>query len=256
MRLMYANHITSRVLNQAFAVGDGIRITEVGTTGLTGKCSAWNMNTAAPLTAFGQTFHGNVWQFGQVFQSIAPYNQFVISVNGGGTINAGTVYVQSYKRTNVVEPYDFTASPVTEWDLTGLKKKSDSAIVLSAYDLTMSVSDPIVAEVSTDGVTFDTGATDYLLSYFHKSADAAVQTSSMQIGQTGGTSMGMCSLILGVPLLTRSAAISNDIRVQTDNAILNMTTREARQTEKTLRVKSGTGATINGGTGYAVRYKL
>ncbi|MHA1905162.1 MAG: hypothetical protein ACW977_14490, partial [Candidatus Thorarchaeota archaeon] len=118
MRLMYANHITSRVLNQAFAVGDGIRITEVGTTGLTGKCSAWNMNTAAPLTAFGQTFHGNVWQFGQVFQSIAPYNQFVISVNGGGTINAGTVYVQSYKRTNVVEPYDFTASPVTEWDLT------------------------------------------------------------------------------------------------------------------------------------------
>lgn len=252
VRVLVAGASSSAVSD--FSSG-GVSVVDTGTSGLYGNCMFWNTNTLAPVTVFFENLSGGFNHRTLMFKSALSYSQLYIDSNTGATLNSGTIYVQLYKRSNVVVKNDFGTTPLADWDITGLKKNSDGAIVFSAFDLTTSDTETISGRVSPDGVSFDSGASDYRLGFVSQSQNNATLSVAATVAQTGGAAQGLCSLFLGVPVKCRTLWMSYDNRVMATDALLSMGNRETRQTEKTLRIRVSAG-TINGGTGYAVKYKL
>lgn len=249
MRQFTANTTTSQVNEVSEAV-----ISFIGTSNLYGAAQIWNFNTLAPVTMFGQHFM-STWEIRSgVWKSTASINQMIFSTSGGSTINGGTIYVQLYTRSNTIVSQDFGAGSLSNWDITGLDSEA-TAIVLSSFDLTTSASVAITARVSVNGTTFDDGASDYLLGFVHATSDNALVDDKMTAAQFAGTSHGFCSLFLGLPVLASTLYHSNDMTLLGSGALLSMGNREARQVETGLRLFPDSG-TINGGTGYAVKYAL
>jgi len=244
---------TSSVVDQAAPTTAAL--THLGTSGMYGTAQVWNLNTAAPVTMFQEHFMSPWQSRAAVWKSVTPYDQIYIDA-GGKTINAGDIYVQLYERSNVVVVQDFTADPLTDWELPNLKKKFDNAIVLSAHDLTLSASEAMSSRISTDGVSFDSGASDYLNGFAFDTNDNAALINHAPLEQSSGTAQGLCSLILGLTAECRTLWQTNDMRVVVNNAALSMTNRETRQVEKALQISADGGETIDGGTGYAVKYAL
>lgn len=238
------------------AANGGIAVTDVGTSGLYGNLMLWNMNTLAPVTALFENLNGSYAHRTAMYKSAVAYSQIFIDTNVAATINAGTIYVQLYKRPNTVIVQDFTASPLTNWDITGLTKTSGSAIMFSAYDLTMSSTLLIQGRVSVDGIVFDATGADYRLGWVLDDSDNVALTDTTTMAQTAASTTGLCSLYLGMPLNCKTLFASYDNLVLSGNAVLSMGNREERQVETTLRVFATGAGTINGGKGYAVKYEF
>lgn len=216
----------------------------------------WNLNTLAPVTMFQEYMRTPYNHRAGVYKSVVAHNQLYISSNSGYTLNAGSIYVQLYKRPNVVVAQDFTADPLANWDLGGLEANTDSAIVVTAYDLTMSASAGINAQVSADGTTFQDGGTDYTFAFVVDNGDDASANSFLAMSAKGGTFQGLCGIITGLPVECQTLVRSNDFLIGVSNRGLHMSSREARVVEKSLRIFPTGGATTNGGTAYAVKYAL
>jgi len=224
------------------------------TTGHYANLTLYNLRTLAPVTGFGQMCMSNWQTRSMMFKSAASHNQIRISANGA-TINSGIVYVQFYERPNVVVSHDFSGGALAEWDIEGLVLATDSAVVLSSYDLTVSTATFVNARVSDDDVSYDEGASDYRRVFTNNTTDSASLGSTALMSQASQTGQGMCSLVLGLPVLTRTLISGNNFGISTSGEGVNTSTREIVRIDSGLRVRSGAG-TMNGGTGYAVKYAM
>lgn len=254
-RAFVGDTTTSQVVSVATI---GLALSGAGTAGLYGTMQMYNLNTLAPVTCFMEHFSTSYGHWSGIYKTVTSFSEIIINANGGGTLNAGTIYVQFYKRSNEVISQDFSVSPVVNWDITNLKRKSSSAIVLSSYDLVLSATKFIQTRVSTDGVTFDAGGSDYRRGRVKDVEDTAdLATLAYLSPSSGGTDQGLCALITGAPVKCRTLFHSTDIRVMSSGANITMSNREQRQTEKAIRILVGDGTTsFDGGTGYAVKYSL
>jgi len=88
------------------------------------------------------------------------HTTFSVFSIGGGTLNAGDVWVTYHKRKHdIVETVDFGAAAASSHDFTGINNRS--SLVFCSADLGSASSGVPQLSVSTDGVSFDQGATDY-----------------------------------------------------------------------------------------------
>jgi len=225
-------------------------------TGHYATAEMWNLNTAAPVVTFNEHFISLFQHRSAIWKHVGAVNQIIIDSNSGQTINTGIIYVQTYKRTAVVTSRDFTASPTATWDITGLKEKKDAGIVFCYFDIETSAGVGIFSRVSTDGgSTYDSGATDYEWAHVHDASDDAATADVGIINLGAHTAAGMCSLYLGVPTAGRTFFETTDMAVKAGGASVVLGNRVDRQTENAIRILVNSG-TMDGGTGYAVRYAL
>lgn len=92
---------------------------------------------------------------------VTAFSDFEIFSFSGGTINAGDVWVTYHKRTNeIIESVDFGAAAASSHDFTGVTNRNSLVLVSKGLAGASSSGTPRVS-VSTDGVSFDQGATDY-----------------------------------------------------------------------------------------------
>lgn len=233
----------------------GTALTHFGTADMHTMIQIWNLQTAAPPVFLMQHFMPQWEDRCILWNTIVPQTELIISPSAG-TINGGNIYVQLYARPNIVVSRNFVSSPGREWDI-GVLPASAGALVLCSYDMGFSAgSSGLFSRVSTDGSSFDEGASDYRRGYVRTAISLAQLINYSNITDTPGTTeVGMFAIRTGLPILTRSMHQSYDIQVMSGDARISMGTREARQIETTIRVAGG-AQDITLGTGYAVKYAL
>jgi len=225
-------------------------LTGDGTTGLHGTAQVWNLNTAAPVVVNTESLTDSYYTRAFLYKSIVPYSQLYFFSTLGGTMNAGTIYIQSYQRENTVVTKTFSTD--SSWDLTGLTVADASVVVFAGWDVTLADAVSIKLQVSTDGISYDAGAADYLWHYINATFGDGDTDSWMHFSQGGLTANGFCGVVMGAPLLAETFSQAYTAGVHTSMSA-NMATREVAQVDTALRLLPVTG-NINSGTAYAVKY--
>lgn len=235
----------------------GLRGTATGTSGLYGNLMMWNFNTLAPVTTFFENLSGGRVHRSAQWKSAASFNQIFIDASvANATLDSGIIYVQLYKRPNIVITNDFLANPLANWDIGGLTANTASAILLSSFNLALDGNAAISARYSTDGgSTFDSGA-DYRVGWVRASNDGAVVADAAVVQQTVVSVNAFCALFMGLPLNCRTLNWAYDAQLIGSEALLSMGTRDDPQVEDALRIFCTISRVINAGTGYAVKYRF
>jgi hypothetical protein len=233
----------------------GITITQAGTSALQGFVSLFNLQTAAPVACFSHHLNASVQQRSGIFKDVTAQDEILIHPSSGGSMNAGTIYVQTYKRTATVISNNFTSNPLADWDIP-VSKSSGSLVVLSSFDLEISTSASVISRVSTDGgSTFDSTINDYRRMYVSELADGLAEQDKASVQLEPDTATGLCATIYGMPSVARTIWRWNDAAVTATGCRTGMNWQALSQAEDVLRVSASTG-TLDGGIGYAVKYKF
>ena len=177
-----------------FSTGD------IGRTDQEFWAELWGFNTLVPVCQLATSLQTSVAGppcFAGITTAVTPvsFDQIEVSNSGGVSINAGTIYCVSYLATADIEVVDFASGAAATHDFTDLETYPQT--IVCANNLTLSASAGIFSRVSTDGITFDAGATDYRHHGLAHSFDTVENRNSMEPGASGATSKGFVSLHAG-----------------------------------------------------------
>jgi len=200
------------------------------------------MGTAQPDPFIGAGMHedATAWSTLRIF---AP----------GGATMTGTIYVVYHKKTKVqIQSHDCGASPGTEIAFTELGKKNNHIIV--SADLTTSGSSIPILQVSPDGSTYDTGATEY--SVAAQNAGLAFRSNAsngVSVGINGTAHQFFAHLSSTKPPNAPSSLMNvNTLQGSAPQRITGR--RNANQLDKAVRIVGNGGETFNAGTVYMLSF--
>jgi len=176
----------------------------------------WNMNTLAPVCAWGTGFDPysiDPWYATGMRQSAAKtYNQ--IKVHAGATITGGVLYCISYKRTTTVT---VRTAPELEEILTGITK-ANGMIMVAALNCTFGTAQTAgQLRLSTGGVIQE-AASDYLRNQVGSNLrDECMLENAMNVGASSTDASGFAlvsgmmetavpSLLIGSSMLSGGAS--------------------------------------------------
>jgi hypothetical protein len=229
--------------------GQGALLSNSESSGVYGHASIWNLNTLAPVTVFHHSqSNTDSLDATTLFDSTASQNQLLISVTHNGSINAGTIYVNTYERQNKVRV--LIPGTTSEQVITDLNDE-DSLIVCSALNVGMSVASKMFAQTSTDNGS--TWKTDYILSWRSQISDDVGASTIIQTGIMSVSNQGFATIIRGLPQATRTTMQQQDMNVVATGAFLSNTSRDVAEVENAFKIYPQTG-TFNGGLIYFVSY--
>lgn len=187
--------------------------------------------------------------------NVTAHTTFRLFTNGGAVMNVGFFYITHYirKKREVIETVDFSASPASSHDF---DVKKNNSLVLLCPDLTIASADEPRLRVSTDGIIFDSGASDYEVGSANQGGQSAETRDVLyatRASQTGNSffahienfwTIGPTSLINAAIMETSFAAPAHSTGL-----------RLAGEKNTHLRLFTIGGANFNGGTAYLIGAK-
>jgi len=230
-----------------------------GVGGIYDYISLWNLNVGAPLTFFQQQFvdSAEAQVRAGMRKAATNYSQLYFDSGTGLTIDEGTIYVQTYEaKATILLNEDFSATPASSFDVTGLSNTNANAIILSSFDLTLAGSSGIELRVMLDGVQ-DNGSTDYLNTSISSTGDNVSELSKFLMSQIANTIQGLLGMFVGLPQPSITQMVhSNLFYEDTSNLPMVAGVRQESQVEDGFRLFTEPSNNIDGGTIYGVGYQL
>jgi len=192
----------------------------------------------------------------QGYQStVAAHTTLRIFTSAGATMNTGTIYLTHFIRNSmeVIETVDFGASPANFHDFDVNKNNS---LVLMMPGLTTAVADLVTLQVSTDGITFDDGASDYEVATANAGATTQATTDNMFKHDINKTSLEIVAHMENFSLVAPTVVINSTV-IHTSFANPRHSTGFRNSVEKNthLRMKSVSANNFNGGIAYLIGAK-
>jgi len=220
--------------------------TDAEQTKLSGIETAADVTDSTNVNAAGATMNtdadvsGNTWVLDEddltsdsatkvaTQQSVKAY----VDANAGGGITE-------------IASKDFGAASATTWDVdvTGY-----DVILISVQDLQYdSTSTQFLVRVSTDGVTFDSGASDYWYGIFNHSSTFQNTRDNMELTTTGENQTGEFTM-RNLASSTFQSTLTGTYSRQSNNTMYTMlSVRQTAQVDTHIRFLVADGGDINGG---------
>jgi len=186
---------------------------------------------------------------------IAQSTFTIVAVNGNN-ITGGTLYITYHKRNKIeVDPHDFAATPLAQKDYTSIG--GFNTFLMVSADLEFDGSNAARLRVSTDGVSFDSGASDYREGHWNAGTQAEGEVNGIQPGSgTANANYPFIALLAGLKAAFPTT-LFNGSQQRITNDVPAMTTRyrdnEIKHTA--LRLDGTSGDDMDAGTVYLMKVK-
>lgn len=177
------------------------------------------------------------------------------TLGGVVTFNSGFIYLVHYIRAHeIIESVDFSAVTENSHDFA---VGNHSSLCLLAPGLLFGVADEPQTRVSTDGITFDSGATDYETGFLNSSAQAALNDDNFYKTSRSATTQDFAIHMEGFNLTGAVSCVVNGASLADANTGPFQTTsiRTAAQKNTHLRLFSLGANNFTGGTAFLIGAK-